>query len=583
MTGSFDHHSLGVETGGKSQVPAAWRYADSKDIDEFVATLEKYERGEISSDQFRAFRLCRGVYGQRQDDVQMIRIKIPLGILLADQMDVLGKVADESPRKIGHVTTRQCVQLHFIKMEEVENILRILETAGVTTRAACGNSVRNVTGDPRAGLSRHEIFDPRPFGDAITRHMLRHPFSEGLPRKFKIAITGDPNDPIMGVINDVGLTAHRGPDGSRRFKVRAGGGLSTVPTQGFVLHESYPAEHINEVIETLVRIFWDTGDRKNRHKARLKFVVRKMGQEAFMKMYQERYEQMLKDHRPPKLEIPDVLPGPVEEWTLPPFADPELQDFARTNVDRTKFAGRVFVTVRLPVGDLTGDQFRSMANLIRRYGDGTVRLMIDQNLLIPDVRVDDIPAVYAELKAMGLNKSGAYTSANITSCPGADSCKLAITHSRDMAKELVDVMDDLRVDNVRIKISGCPNSCGMHHVGTLGFHGAVRKIGDNPAPFYNVQVGGKVDANGVRFSKTIGKIPARRVQEAIRRMLKYAEENKKPGEDIADTLARSLDQLKLLIKDFTEMTDAQATKEDFIDFGAKEAFQVVTMEGECAA
>lgn len=582
--------STEIEQGGApvqtptSGVPQELRYSDPGDIDEFIATVERYERGELSSDQFRAYRLVRGVYGQRQDDVQMVRIKIPQGALHPEQLEALADVAERSPRQIGHVTTRQNVQLHFVKLHDCADLMRILDRAGLTTRAACGNSVRNVTADPRAGLSPHEVFDATPFGDAVVRYLLRHPLSETLPRKFKIAISGDPNDPCMGAINDIGFIAHRAADGSRRFKIRAAGGLSTVPTEAFVLHESYPAERILEVAEALLRVFDRTGDRKNRHKARLKFVVRKLGREAFVKLYEETLAEVLSSARPPAITVPDLDREPVVDWALPPLADPELRAFARTNVSKTRHVGRVFVTIRLPVGDLTHHQFRALAGIARTIGEGQVRLTIDQNLLLRDVRVEDLPRLHEALKAIGLATPGAGTSADVTSCPGADSCKLAITHSRDMAKVLTERLDARPVDGVAIKISGCPNSCGMHHVGTIGFHGAVRKIGSKAAPFYNVLAGAKVDASGARFARTIGKVPAKRVEETIDRLLRHAESIRGEGEPIADVLARvPLEELKNLLRDLTELTEAEALASDFVDFGSETAFEVVTMEGECAA
>jgi sulfite reductase (NADPH) hemoprotein beta-component len=566
----------------KPPSPESRSFSKAADIDEFIATVERFEKGEMTPDAFRAYRLVRGVYGQRQEDVQMLRIKIPGGVLLPDQIDALADVAEKTPRGVGHVTTRQNMQFHFVKMAEVEGHLRHLDRVGLTTRGACGNSVRNVTGCAKAGLCPDEAFDTTPFGDAITRHFLRRPIAENLPRKFKIALSGCAHDCALAAINDIGLIAHRAPDGSRRFKVLAGGGLSTMPVSGFVLHDSYPAEHICEVAEALAILFDRTGNRQNRGKARMKFVVRKLGQAEFVRQYHEELDKVIAARAFAPLEIPDH-PERVEEWTLPPFASAELKAFARTNVSKTIHRGRVFMAVKLHVGDATAAQLRGLARIARRHGDHTVRLDVTQNLLLRDVAVAEVPAVFAELKSLGLATKDVGTSADVTSCPGADSCKLAITTSKDLAMQLTTELRSAPVDGVSIKMSGCPNSCGQHHIGTIGFHGAVRKIGNRAAPHYNVMVGGGVDEDGARFGKIAGKVPARRVRETIDRLIALAQENKREDESIADWLSRAEQSvLKAAIFDLTELGD-RATEEDFVDIGTTAPFRVVEMEGECAA
>jgi sulfite reductase (NADPH) hemoprotein beta-component len=557
-------------------------FSKAADIDEFVRTVERFERGEMSPDEFRAYRLVRGVYGQRQDDVQMLRVKIPGGVLLPEQMEALAEVAEQTPRGVGHVTTRQNMQFHFVKLAEVEAHLRRLDQVGLTTRGACGNSVRNITGCAKAGLCPDEPFDVTPFGDALTRHFLRRPLAEHLPRKFKIALSGCPHDCALAAINDIGLIAQRASDGSRRFKVLAGGGLSTMPTSAFLLHESYPAERICEVAEALLRLFDRTGNRENRGKARMKFVVRKLGREEFVRQYNEELERVIASAEVEPLDLPDAR-DQVETWSLPPFASPEVKAFARTNISKTKHVGRVFIAVKLHVGDATAAQLSGLAVIARRYGDHTARLAVNQNLLLRDVAVSDVPAVYRELRALDLARGDVDTSADVTSCPGADSCKLAITTSKDLAKQLTDALLTAPVDGVSIKMSGCPNSCGQHHIATIGFHGAVRKIGQRAAPHYQVLVGGGVDASGATFGKIAGKVPARRVKETIDRLIALAEREKSPSESVADWLKRAdQDRLKAAIRDLTELGD-QATEEDFVDIGTTAPFRVVEMEGECAA
>jgi sulfite reductase beta subunit-like hemoprotein len=452
----------------------------------------------------------------------------------------------------------------------------------LTTRGACGNAVRTVTGCPRAGLCTDEAFDSTPFGDAITRHFIRRPISEHLPRKFKIALSGCSNDCAFAAINDIGLLAHRAPDGSRRFKVLAAGGLSTMPVTAFLLHESYPAERICEVAEALLHLFNRTGNRQNKGKARMKFVVKKLGQTEFVRQYQEELERVIASGEVKPLQIPDA-PITREAWSLPPFATPGLSEFARTNVRPTRNIGRVFVTVRLSIGDITGEQMHGIARLMRSFGDGTVRTTIDQNLLFRDVAASELAALYKELVALDLGMADANSSADVTSCPGADTCKLAITTSKDLGRELTKALSPTPIDGVSIKLSGCPNSCGQHHIATIGFHGAVRKIGNRAAPHYIVMVGGKIGPDGAEFGHVAGKVPARRVQETVERLLAMANRDKREDETVEAFLTR-IDQtaLKKEIEDLTELGD-RATEEDFRDIGMTAPFRVVEMEGECAA
>ncbi len=571
-----------MDTKTETQTLAERSFSKAADIDEFIVNVERFEKGEMSPDEFRAYRLVRGIYGQRQDDVQMIRVKIPMGVLLPEQLDALADVADETPRKVGHVTTRQNFQFHFVKLHECEAPLRRLDAVGLTTRGACGNAVRNVTGCAKAGLCTDEAFDSTAFGDAIVRHFLRRPISEHLPRKFKIALSGCPSDCGFGAINDIGLIAHRAPDGSRRFKVLAAGGLSTMPVSAFVLHESYPAERICEVAEALVRLFDRTGNRQNKGKARLKFVVKKLGKEETIRQYNEELEKVLASGEVKALEIPDAAIS-REAWSLPPFASPAIAAFARSNVAPTRNIGRVFVTVRLPIGDINGPQLRGVANIARQYGSGDVRLSIDQNLLFRDVAASDVPAVYRALEAIDLALPNAGSSADVTSCPGADTCKLAITTSKDLGRELTQQLTPTPIDGVKIKLSGCPNSCGQHHIATIGFHGGVRKINGRAAPHYIVMVGGSIGPNGAEFGHVAGKVPARRVKETIDRLTQLAEREKKPDETIEQYLCRAEQSvLKHAIEDLTELGE-NATEEDFRDIGTTAPFRVVEMEGECAA
>jgi sulfite reductase beta subunit-like hemoprotein len=576
-----DAHGQVTAEPAKAPTLESRRFSEAADIDEFVAMVERFENGEITPDQFRAYRLVRGIYGQRQDDVHMIRVKIPGGVLVAEQLEALADVARSTIRGVGHVTTRQNIQYHFVPLHDVEERTRRLDQVGLTTRGACGNSVRNVTGCAKAGICPGEPFDTTPFSDAITRFFLRRPLAEHLPRKFKIALSGCSNDCAAGAINDIGLIAHRAADGSRRFRVLAGGGLSFMPMNAFLLHESYPAERICEVAEALLRLFDRTGNRRNKAKARMKWVVKSLGQAEFVRLYNEELASVVAGGEMKPLDVPEDREA-RGSWILPPFANPKLAKFARRNIAPTAHVGRVFITLKLPVGDITADQFDGLASLIRKHGDHTVRLSIDQNLLLRDVAVNDLPEVYRELEALGLVDPEAGTSADVLSCPGADSCKLAITTSKDLAKLLTEELRERPVDDVSIKMSGCPNSCGQHHIATIGLHGGVRKIGDRAAPQYLIMVGGGIGPDGATFGRMVGKIPARRAKEAIERLLALAQREKNANESI-EAWFRRVDE-KYLKSTVADLGTAEcATEEDFVDVGSTAPFQVVEMEGECAA
>lgn len=548
-------------------------FTDPNDVDELIAAVERYERGELSSDEFRAFRLIRGVYGQRQDDVQMIRAKIPGGVLLPEQLEAVADVAEATPRGLAHVTTRQNFQLHFVKLADVAGHLRRLEQAGLTSRGACGNAVRNVTGCARAGLCAGEAFDTTPFIDAITLHFLRRPLAEGLPRKFKIALSGCATDCALGAINDLGLIAHRDSQGARRFTVFAAGGLATLPTSGLLLHDSYPAERINEVAEALVRLFDRTGNRANRSKARLKFVVKTLGEERFRREYEAELERVITSGEVRPIDVPDAPAGTRRE----------LVELARRNVTPTRNVGRVFVELPLPTGDITAAQLRGLAGLARRFGEGSVRATVSQNLMLRDVAEADLPELFDALTRLGLAAPIAGTSADVTSCPGADTCKLAITNSKDLGRVLGAELSTRPTPGVSINISGCPNSCGQHHLATIGLHGGVRKIDGRAAPQYLLMVGGHLGPEGAKFGKVVGKVPARRVTQAIDRLIALAERSKAPGEETRAWLERAdREVLRAELADLTEL-GADAEPGDFVDYGADGPFRVIELEGECAA
>ncbi|MDP3278829.1 MAG: nitrite/sulfite reductase [Deltaproteobacteria bacterium] len=571
-------------------------FSDARDIDEFVTALESFERGEISPDKFRMFRLARGVYGQRQPDVQMIRLKIPQGALGADQLIAIADAVDASGRDICHLTTRQNVQIHFVPMDRVEAALRALDTAGLTTREACGNTVRNVTGDPLSGVAADTVFDVRPYGEAIARHLLRQDYDQSLPRKFKIALSASEADRAMTSINDAGFIA-REREGVRGFKVVAAGGLSTNPMNAVVLHEFLPVAEVLDSVEAIVRLFDLTGNRDNKHRARLKYVVKKHGAERFVEMYNEQLAAVRARGGTPlsTIAITDE-PEPPARMDQEPVHTTRRPGYLAWRASSTAAQlqeGYVTAAVRLPLGDITPAQLRALAPIARDFSNGIIHATLEQNLLLRWVALGRLPALHAALEDIGLARNGAQTVEDVTSCPGADSCQLAVTTSRQLGNSISERMDAMDADarealelarSATIKISGCPNSCGQHHVADLGFHGAVKRLGDKSAPVYQLHLGGGVDgASGATFGRQVVKIPARRVAECVERLLQLFKSDRTTQETPRDFFRRVTSERVVEVLGSLTVLDETASELDFVDLGQEEGFEVKLGKGECAA
>jgi sulfite reductase (NADPH) hemoprotein beta-component len=596
-------------------------FADEHDIDEFVDTLQKFERGEIDADSWRKFRLVRGTYGQRQEDVQMLRVKIPQGILTGGQLHALAEVAERYSRGFGHVTTRQNIQLHFIKLPDVEIAMRRLADDGMTTREACGNSVRNITACPYAGVASDELFDVTPYAEALTRFFLRHPLSARLPRKFKIAFEGCPEDHAFAAINDLGWTARvREVDGrvERGFRLTVAGGTAIMVTSGRVLFEFLPVAQMLDVAEAVVRVFHKHGDYEHKQRNRMKFLIKTMGWENWRQAFDEALADVRREgshplpfdpENPPVEEPPawarpaapsvasvraetsdSLTNGPgIHPPTIPSPGGPvAFSAWRQWNVRPQKQDGFAVALVRLPLGDITSAQFRVLADLSAAYGDGTVRLTPDQNLFIRWVPVNAVSELFERLAAAGLGAPGASTIADVTSCPGAESCKLAVTQSRGLGRLLTTKLAERPgiardAASASIKISGCPNGCGQHHVSTFGFQGSVRKLDGKAVPQYFVMIGGASDAEGARFGRLVAKVPARRTDEVVERLLDLYRDERLVDET-PDAFFKRLDttRAKAVLKDLETLDAAAATPEDFIDLGEAQAFVPDVQDGECA-
>ena len=562
------------------------RFSDPKDVDEFVDKLERFERGEIAPEAFRAFRLTRGVYGQRQDAEQMLRVKIPAGLLGPEQLEALADVADRWGKGLGHVTTRQNVQFHFLKMADVEAAMRRCDEAGLTTRDACGNSVRTMTACEVAEVCGSAPFDVTPYAEALTRYFLGHPLASSLPRKFKTAFSGCATDCAKAAIHDLGLIAAV-QGGERGFKVLAAGGLSTSPQAAVTLHEFVPAAELARVGEAVVRMFHRLGNRENRHRARLKYVLRKLGREKFLETYRE-----LRAEVDAEATAELKLPGPPAREPAPPRrhlgqAPPGLLLWQAASTFAQKQPAYVAVYVRLVLGDLTSAQMRALAAVCGRYGDGSLRLTIDQNLLLPWVDRRSLGALYAELEPLGLARLDVRTAHDVTSCPGADTCNLAVTASRRLAAAVAERLErpDARalegLAGTSIKVSGCPNSCGQHHVADLGFHGGAKNVGGTTVPVYQLHLGGGVDGRGARFGRQVVKIFARRVPDAVVKLFELYGRERAEGESPATFFARV--DPKVVVAALGPLVSGPPEGDERADFGESQGFLVETREGECAA
>ncbi len=530
-----------------------------EEIEVFEEEARKMLAGDVSVDIFKPFRLQHGIYGQRQPGVNMVRIKIPFGGLTANQLRRIGELADAYATGVGHVTTRQDIQLHFAPLKDVGTIMRGLAEVDLTTREACANTVRNVTACHLAGVCQGEVFDVTPYAKTVALHLLRNPLNQSLPRKFKIAFSGCRHDCALTPIHDIGLLAARRDDGVIGFRMVVGGGLGSAPRIAQVLREFVPMNELIPTIEAVLKVFDTLGNRKNRHKARMKFVVEKLGFEEFTRRWEEAYAGMgyaRPDHAPIKLlthqddPVPLIMPAPAKpnggngsgngQGSI--GHETPLQMWTRTNVVPQKQPGYVAVVIKLPMGDLTSQQMFMVADLAERYSNGNLRTTINQNLIVRWVPQDKVQEFYDGLVAASLADPGAELVEDIIACPGTDTCGLGITSSKGVARAMAEVFPPGRVPedlkDVSVKISGCHNSCAQHHIATIGLHGVGKRMGERVAPYYELHLGGRVNGTAKIGQMTV-KLPARRVPEAISHLVEVYRRDRKPGESLPAFIDRT--------------------------------------------
>jgi sulfite reductase (ferredoxin) len=513
------------------------------EIANIEAEIGRFLDGSLPPERFRSFRLAHGIYGQRQPGVQMIRVKIPVGALHGAQLAQLADIVEEYSTGSAHLTTRQDVQFYYVRLERVPDLLRALAAAGLTTREACGNSVRNVTACPVSGSLEDEAFDIRPYALATWRYLVRNPFCQQMSRKFKVAFSACPEDCAATAIHDIGAlgrVVHR--DGGRRagFRVVVGGGLGPTPFVAQVLRDFVEPENLLTTVRAVLQVFAEQGNRRLKSKARLKFVVHRLGIERFRALVDEKLAAMTAAEREEAALatwLPDgaaVEPPLFTAGTEAPFAplapaeDPGFARFQARSVRRHRDPGLAIVTVTIPLGDLTSRALRALGDLAPRYAGDDIRIGRDQNLVFPGVRREDLRPLFEELRRAGLDDASAGTALDVTSCPGADTCALGITSSKGVAAAVRQALLPLAgngaaaaLQGVTIKVSGCPNSCGQHHIANIGLHGVARTVNGVQVPAYQIHLGGSIGDGTGRIGKALDKVPARRVPAAVASLLAW--------------------------------------------------------------
>ena len=567
----------------------------AREIEIYEIQLDRFQAGQVEEATFTEFRLRRGVYGQRDDRSQMIRVKIPFGGLTAVQLEMLADVAEEFSDNIIHITTRQDVQYHYVDINTTSELMRRLASVDITTKEACGNVVRNVTACPLSGVCQDETFDVTPYSKALSAFLLGHPDAENFGRKFKIAFSGC-EEHACGLANmhDIGaVAAVKDVDGEvkRGFKLYVGGGLGAVPHQAKVFDDFVSAEELLPISQSICRVFTRLGERRNRNKARLKFVIAKYGIEEFRRQVLEDRETLRHDPRWTAYldnlnaydESPLKAPTQLNGTTKPEG----FEEWYQSNVRLQSQPGYAFVTITLPLGDITADQTRALADISRKYVKDTIRATVEQNIVLRWVTMTDLPVLYRELKEIGLGDPGAESMVDITACPGTDSCKLGVSSSRGLAAHLrshfIETGVQNEIEDFRIKISGCPNSCGQHHIANIGFFGSSKRVGGHIAPVYLVLLGGHMIENANSYGLATGKIHGKYIPEFIEELTgKYVDE-KQDDETFTDYVGRlGKVEIKSILSKYDEIPPYEEAPEFYIDTGDTKDYQLKTGVGECA-
>jgi len=560
-----------------------------KDIIDLEKKIRAFREGKIHDEKFRSLRLARGVYGQRQPGVQMVRIKLPFGKVTFKQLLRIADVSDEYASRNLHLTTRQDIQIHYVSLDRTPQLWADLERDDVTLREACGNTVRNVTASPTAGIDPKELFDVSAYAQGVFEYLLRNPVNQDMPRKFKIAFSASEEDTAFSFAHDLGFIPKVNGNGERGFKVMLGGGLGAQPILAHIVDEFLPEDQLVPYIESTLRVFDRYGERTNRNKARFKYVIQKFGLEEVLQLIKlERIANKVKSYKIDTDNVPvPVLPQPVEFGDVTISNPLGYEQWLATNIFEQKQKGFFGVYIKVLTGDIPTDKARKLVALLQPLAADEIRITQNQGLLLKYVRPEAFPALYNGLAELDMAAPGFDSVADVTTCPGTDTCNLGISNSMTFARVLEDLIyneyEDLIYNrDIKIKISGCMNSCGQHSMAHIGFHGSSLKAGPKVLPSMQVMLGGGVVGDGVgRAGDRVIKIPAKRATNVLRMLLDDYKTNSIEDEVFHNYYDRQgKDYFYQMLKPLADLTTL--TDEDFVDWGHVEDYEKAIGVGECA-
>jgi len=561
-----------------------------KDIIDLEKKIREFREGKIHDEKFRSLRLARGVYGQRQPGVQMVRIKLPFGKVTFSQLLRIADVSDEYASRNLHLTTRQDIQIHYVSLDRTPQLWEELQRDDVTIREACGNTVRNVTSSPDAGINPNEPFDVSPYAHAFFKYFLRNPICQEMGRKIKFSFSSDETDSAFSYIHDLGFIPKINEQGERGFKVVLGGGLGAQPFLAEPVHDFLHEDQIIPYAEAMLRVFDRYGERTNRNKARLKYLVQKLGLEEVVRLIEE--ERTANKSKSFKIDRDAVLDPQVPELLDYPVLDDvinslDYKHWRATNVVAQKQEGFYGVYIKVTKGDIPTDLARKLVDAISPFAADEIRVTQNQGLLLKFVREGALPALYVELKALGFAKPGFDSVGDVTTCPGTDTCNLGISNSMSLSVALEDVIyeeyPELIYDkDLKIKISGCMNSCGQHGLAHIGFHGSSVKASGKVVPAVQVMLGGGTVGNGEgRVAERVIKAPSKRATDVLRTLLNDFGAKAETGEGFNQYYDRNgKDYFYQLLKPLADLTNLK--DEEFVDWGHEETFETAIGVGECA-
>ena len=563
-----------------------------KDILDLERKIQLFHEGKIDEDRFRSLRLARGIYGQRQPGVQMIRIKLPFGRVTSEQLHRIADVSDEYSQGRLHITTRQDIQIHHVSLDRTPELWSELEKDNITLREACGNAVRNITASETAGIDPKEPFNVSPYADATFKFFLRNPICQEMGRKFKISFSGTEEDTALSFLHDIGFLAKiKEIDGEmvRGFKVMIAGGLGSQPRHANLGFNFLEADRIIPFIESVLRIFDRHGERNKRAKARLKFLIKDIGLDSFFTLVEKEQKALSyqtyaidtsefdKHVELPKIKTPSIKIDDLENF----------KSWNDTNVFKQKQKGLFAIGIKIKLGDFYTDQARILADLVKKYAGNEIRLSLRQNITIRNVKKELIPFFYSELQKLEFVETGYNSTLDITACPGTDTCNLGIASSTGIATVLERVLRKeypsyVNNKDVTIKISGCMNACGQHNMAHIGFQGMSIKSGKYVAPALQVLLGGGILGDGKgRFGDKVIKVPSKRGPEALRFILNNFEQNVKEGESFLDYYDRQGEiYFYELLKPLSDISNLK--EDDFVDWGHNRSYIKAIGTGECA-